>query len=203
MKLPRQIEKIVQILLKYKARVNVVNKVRANIHIQDHNGETPLSYAIRRCLAYKQHHLMDFIKLLLKSKSDDNLLDDNLLVIGDTVLHYAIKHMNLYMIELILCYNPDLRIRNCHEETPKDTIIAKQKALLLEVSTNQDENEKCCIKIMELIKEKLIASRIESYTFLFKSWIILSSSNDQKKLEQQHQNGQHHEMAYRPSTKKC
>lgn len=119
----------------------------ADINIQDYNGETPLFYAVRRFFELQNYdqrpNMMSLIKTLLYARSDVDIqllngVGD--LVKGDTILHCAVRNKHWNMVELILSYSPDLRLRNCRRQTARH------------VARKLDTNKASCMKIINIIE---------------------------------------------------
>ena len=66
----------------------------------------------------------------------------------------------LFMVQLILNYGPDLRIRNCQNETASD------------IADKLDENDEECVMIFNLINKKMKIIRCKTYSYLRQSWIM-------------------------------
>lgn len=147
----------------------------ANINIQNRNGETPLSYTVRRCLLgpcndHRRRVRLHLVKLLLSEKSNIDsrrLKPYGKLVKGDTILHSAVRYMKFDLVQLILHYDPDLRVRNYRQETARD------------VAKTLDADDDNCIKIIELIEKKMEPIRIQSYSYLIQSWVMPDGEQEQ------------------------
>lgn len=138
--------------------VRTLLEQNANVNIKNKNGETPLLAAVSN---YHIVHDIDsisrlaFVELLLTSGADVNVQFSALYVIGDTPLHSAIRNLDPKVVQMILSFNPDLKILNSNSQTA------------LDVAKYYGRNE-----IIKYIEDQLYKTRCQMYFFMKRGVII-------------------------------
>lgn len=154
---------------------------RININFNDGSGATPLIFATLRYYnndhrhriwghSYRDDESPSIILILLNHGADPNITD----ITGSTALHYACRHGNFLVMELLLKFNANVNFLNENGRTPLDFFLislTKNKMgddeflqcirFLLDINANVTINGILCLLTSMKFVERVFDTRLQ------------------------------------------